>query len=391
MDIKAVIGAGFGDEGKGLLTDYFCGQFKQEKVLNIRYNGGFQAGHTVVRDGRRHVFNGFGAGSLLENVTSLMGEACMFNGLSYLDEYAELEKLGVDLKDKFYVCTDTAITFMADVVLNKFFEDRRREARHGSCGLGIFHTFKRNQSKESKLTFNDVLLGEEHFKKRYNDIINVYWLKLFEDFSISLEFLDADCEWSILTKCLETVKVVDMEKDKEFLNSFEHVVFEGAQGLMLAMDNERYYPHLTPSYTGCDNIKVFLDKMGWSSQDLEVCYVTRSYSTRHGAGFILHEVKDASVLGSKVEDITNMPNKFQGSLRYAYLDNETLNSYIIKDSRKLARAKRTLAITHLDQTDYLVKTDKGDKEIDELYIVKDVQDVYMVDGVEAVNVRRVRD
>lgn len=65
-EIKIVIGANFGDEGKGLITDYFCHQLlvAGHDVLNIRHNGGAQAAHNVVTpDGKQHVFSHFGAGS----------------------------------------------------------------------------------------------------------------------------------------------------------------------------------------------------------------------------------------------------------------------------------------------------------------------------------------
>lgn len=66
----AVIGAGFGDEGKGLMTDYCCQRPKYTTV--VRFNGGAQAGHTVVTpDGRRHVFSHFGSGTLRGAATFL--------------------------------------------------------------------------------------------------------------------------------------------------------------------------------------------------------------------------------------------------------------------------------------------------------------------------------
>ena len=71
-DVKVVIGANFGSEGKGLMTDYFCDKAPYNRqVLNVRFNGGSQAGHTVVTpEGDKHVFSHFGAGTFNENVTS---------------------------------------------------------------------------------------------------------------------------------------------------------------------------------------------------------------------------------------------------------------------------------------------------------------------------------
>ena len=80
-NVRIVIGANFGDEGKGLMTDYFCSQAPPtEGVLNVRFNGGAQAGHTVVApDGRRHIFGHLGAGSFLPNVATYLTSDFIIN------------------------------------------------------------------------------------------------------------------------------------------------------------------------------------------------------------------------------------------------------------------------------------------------------------------------
>ena len=173
--IVAVIGAGFGDEGKGLMTDYFCHQFPfGEPVLNIRYNGGFQAGHTVNRAGKRHVFNGFGSGSFNDKVYTYFGPHCIFNGMSFLSEYNQLVNDKIIEKDynKFFISKRAKITFITDVMMGRASE---KEKKHGSCGLGIFETFRRNQFDDGSLTMDDVRKGYDHFIERYNSIANKYW------------------------------------------------------------------------------------------------------------------------------------------------------------------------------------------------------------------------
>lgn len=90
--IKVVIGSGFGDEGKGLMTDYFCSSFpRDESVLNVRFNGGAQAGHTVVTPyGLRHVFGHFGAGSFLPNVVTYLSSEFLVNPILFRKEYGKL-------------------------------------------------------------------------------------------------------------------------------------------------------------------------------------------------------------------------------------------------------------------------------------------------------------
>jgi len=83
-----VVGLGYGDEGKGLTTDFLCGQSKFPLV--IRFNGGHQAGHTVVtKDGVRHVFSSFGAGTL-RNAPTYWSRYCTFSPAYLLYELESL-------------------------------------------------------------------------------------------------------------------------------------------------------------------------------------------------------------------------------------------------------------------------------------------------------------
>lgn len=90
----------FGDEGKGLMTDYFCHQSsaKGEKCLVVLHNGGPQRGHTVVTpEGERHVFHHFGSGTFT-GADTYLSEDFILNPMVFRQEWEELEKLGVSPK-----------------------------------------------------------------------------------------------------------------------------------------------------------------------------------------------------------------------------------------------------------------------------------------------------
>jgi adenylosuccinate synthase len=80
---KAVLGAGFGDEGKGLVTDWLCRSCA--KPLVIRFCGGQQAGHTVAANGLRHVFSNFGAGTL-RGVPTYFSRFCTIDPVGMINE-----------------------------------------------------------------------------------------------------------------------------------------------------------------------------------------------------------------------------------------------------------------------------------------------------------------
>ena len=122
--------------------------------------------------------------------------------------------------------------------------------------------------------------------------------------------------------------------------------FEGAQGLLLDMDYG-YFPHVTRSNCGMRNISEILKRIP-GEHDVTAHYITRAYTTRHGAGPLDGEVEKFS---HNIVDKTNVKNEFQGALRFAPLDTELFNSITTKDFLNYAPrdAKTSTVITCLDQ------------------------------------------
>ena len=103
-------------------------------------------------------------------------------------------------------------------------------------------------------------------------------------------------------------------------------------------------PHLTPSNTG---IKNPLELIGSREADIEVCYVSRTYMTRHGAGRFDTECKKSDI-NSEIIDLTNVPNPYQDSIRYGTLDIYDLKERIEKDLDG-KKFKKSIAITHCNE------------------------------------------
>lgn len=138
---------------------------------------------------------------------------------------------------------------------------------------------------------------------------------------------------------------------------FDTLIFEGGQGLAIGNQNGRdQCNELTPSNT--DSI-VPVCQCNYISDDIEICYVTRSYVTRHGAGNLPYE-RNKDELGIDEIDITNQPNKFQGALRYARLYEHDLLKRIDKDysnSKAISMAAsitKSLMITHANSKRFLL-------------------------------------
>jgi adenylosuccinate synthase len=151
--------------------------------------------------------------------------------------------------------------------------------------------------------------------------------------------------WSL---CLDLITYVEINDD--FLEDYDTFIFEGAQGLLLS-ERHGIMPHLTPSDPGCTNVLDVCAKLNVT--DIELCYTTRVYTTRHGAGPLVGEAswQSLGLFEEAFRDETNVTNEFQGSFRYSPLDVESVSSAIMGDAAIAAgiNPKISLATTCVDQ------------------------------------------
>ena len=343
-----VIGANFGDEGKGLMTDYYAAQ--SGDALVVRFNGGAQAGHTVVTpDGMRHVFNHIGSGSFAGAVT-LLSRFFVCNPLLFRKEHDIISpKLSLPA---IYVDAATIVTTPYDMMINQIAEDLRGNGRHGSCGMGFGETIERCISPALSLSYAE--LADKPALRQKLCAIRKDWLPLR---LAKLGFAVIPEKWqervssdALLDKFMDDAEFF-LQATKAAAPNFladakKHLVFEGAQGLML--DQQRgIFPHVTRSHTGIKNVLSLAADAGIGA--LDVTYATRAYLTRHGAGPLAHELPQAP--GAGIRDETNITNDWQGSLRFAHLDIATLAGHIRDDlsDNNAVKINHGIAVTCLDQ------------------------------------------
>jgi adenylosuccinate synthase len=338
VNYDVVIGAGYGDEGKGATTDELC----TPDSLVVRFNGGAQAGHTVVRDGIRHVFSHFGSGSL-KGAKTYLSKHFVCHPIMFKDELEELSDKGV--KPDVYVDPDCYVTTPYDVALN-IISERCRNKKHGSVGVGFGETLERCECSPYDLRVKDLRspeflkvfleeIRDEWVSIRLKDIKN--WPGKIDDFHQLLtsdrtieRFMD-DCAFF-----MDSVTVTP-----NFKHLSDHIVFEGAQGLLLDQDYGDF-PHVTRSNTGLKNV---VDLVG--DVEMMVYYVTRAYTTRHGAGPFPHELDEKPY--ENIVDLTNVPNEHQGTLRFSYLNLDLLIPAIQNDMNYANKIYPQIKITCLDQ------------------------------------------
>lgn len=373
--IKVVIGANFGDEGKGLMTDYFCHKFTSQNMtcLNVLTNGGAQRGHTVdTENGDHHTFKHFGAGTY-SNADSYFSEYYILNPMQFHKEYDEL----FGHLNNTYVNWSCRWSTPWDIIVNQIIETARDDNRHGSCGMGIWETVDRylhtislpiytfnSMNKEDKIKWlKDI--RDNYFENRVNNykiFIDDEWESIWFSDNLIYNFIQ-DVEY-LCKKCIPC--------DNKILRNYQSVVMENGQGLMLSMQNV-FGDNTTPSQANSLHPCQIINSVFKPDEvDVEFCYVSRTYITRHGPGAFYTECKKESI-NSNMNDSVNILNEFQGKLRYGYLDIDGLIHRIGADSsfynRILSNYQNNVSIAFTHTNEYKLTDDKDfrDKGICKTY------------------------
>lgn len=343
----SVIGLGYGDEGKGSVVDYLASKYPN-KTLVVRHSGGHQVGHTVKVDGIIHEFRNFGSGTF-RGVPTYYDKVCTVSPIGFDIEYNVLYKKNPAITPIVYVNPLCPVVTIYDIAFNRA---KDKMLLHGSVGLGFGATLQRSEKlpiyafnlkyplvlkqklKEVELYYHKVIQNEGFLF--YSEYKNQLY-KLKEDGFTEEKFIDS-CQFFV-----ETVQFKDLYSDDDFYDSFENIIHEGNQGVLL----DRYhgfFPHVT--YGRTTNATVGAVN--------EVYYVTRAYATKHGAGDLLHE-EDTPLPLINNEDEQNVTNPYQGEFRSALLSYDMIRYAIEADSHDTIQNsitdhdKKHLVITCMDQ------------------------------------------
>ena len=362
MRVLAVIGKNFGDEGKGMAVDYFS--LHGRKTLVVRHNGGAQSGHTVVLrtpDEKRFVFHELSSGSC-------RGADTLWIDSFYPDIYKLGEEIG-NFQEMFGFCPNiygmenVCITTPDDVLLNMALESSRGSSRHGSCGMGINECDLRKKAgfglklgqicgMDADSLYHALLhIRKEYTAKRLKMLagsLNTEADEYVQLLSNNNILINAAYEIISNMKYVKLLTEADLQKK---LQSTDTLIFEAGQGLLLDRNHALYAPYVTASDTGLTNPCRFLSCLGLNLD--EVVYVSRSYVTRHGVGPLPNECPKA-MIGNLLEDMTNEPNVWQGTIRYARHENEEVFVAEIKKDiagNRLNECRISLFLTHLNETD----------------------------------------
>lgn len=366
--VKIVIGANYGDEGKGLMSRYFTREFLKagKTPATVFYNGSAQRGHTAdYEDGTRHVFHNFCAGAKEGGIT-YYAPTFLVHPMDYCRELDELDYLPlVSCSPECAIVTP--LDMLADQIIVDFQEATTGIREYKSCCYGSWSATDRIRSRASS---RGQLMRVGQYKGRDYSSWQRDMIQWF-NYRLNAYGVDANMvpRWknyingkSALRGLLYHFKAdmdrfmdtVSFRTFPDIMGDYTSIIFEGAQGLMLGRGLGGDCS--TTSWTGMTTPRTLLEV--YRRFEAEVCYVTRTYLTRHGDGLLPGEC-DKSVIPNMVDNVvdkTNVWNPFQGSLRYAPLDIDTLHERIKSDfrsdwMRQNGQYTPTIALTHCNEVD----------------------------------------
>ena len=341
-----IIGTQWGDEGKGKVVDLIT-----DRVASVvRFQGGHNAGHTLVIDGQKTVLHLIPSGILRDNVQCLIGHGVVLSMSALMKELGELKAAGLDAAKRIKIAPGCPLIMPYHVALDNARELKRGKAAIGTTGNGIGPAYEDKVSRRG-LRVGD-LLDETAFAQKLKEVMEYHNFALTNYYGA--EALDYD---AVLAEALEQAKVVRpmitdvTEQIHQHIAKGENVLFEGAQGALLDID-QGTYPFVTSSNTTSGGA---VTGSGVGVTDIDyVIGIVKAYTTRVGGGpFPTELIYDVSTdKGDEIGKILGTVGHEFGATtgrqrRCGWLDMVTLNR-----SFKL-NAVTGICLTKLDVLDSL--------------------------------------
>ncbi|MCH8980607.1 adenylosuccinate synthase [candidate division KSB1 bacterium] len=284
MSVKIIVGAQWGDEGKGKIVDLLSEQVD----IVARYQGGANAGHTIVIDGEQYILHLVPSGILHENTVCVIGNGVVIDPLALLEEIEFLKSKGISVDGRLWISHRAHLIMPYHKLLDQAKESKDAERKIGTTGRGIGPAYV---DKVNRMGIRIVdLLDRDTLKNKLRTNIkekNEILKKIYEEKEIDVD--------EIINEYLEFDKKIDpyIKDVSTFLNESlkdgKQILLEGAQGTLLDIDFGTY-PYVTSSNPtsggACAGVGIGPTKIE------SVLGVIKAYTTRVGMGPFPTEVGD---------------------------------------------------------------------------------------------------
>ena len=276
MAMDLLLGLQWGDEGKGKIVDVLTSGYK----IIARFQGGPNAGHTLVFNGKKHVLHTIPSGIFHENKVNIIGNGVVIDPVILRNELKNLESEGINYKKSLLISRKAHLILPTHRIIDATSEKSKGKNKIGSTLKGIGPTY---MDKTGRNGFRVGDLESENWIEKYTELKSKH-KRLIDFFNVSIEynFEELEQEFFESIKILKSLNFIDSE---EYIyqekNKGSSILAEGAQGSLLDIDFGTY-PYVTSSNTtaagACTGLGVSPNSIK------EVFGIFKAYTTRVGSG-----------------------------------------------------------------------------------------------------------
>lgn len=293
MFVDVLLGMQWGDEGKGKIVDFLAPSYD----IIARFQGGPNAGHTLVIDGVKTVLHTIPSGIMQPGVTNVIGNGVVIDPVTLVKEIETLTAKGFDVKSNLLISKKAHLILPTHKVLDAASEQAKGKSKIGSTLRGISPTYM-DKTGRNGLRIGDLLRAD--FVQLYQTLKEKH-LHLLKQYDFEFDIAAAEAEWMKSIEFIRAFKIVDSEYYlNEALRAGKKILAEGAQGTMLDIDFGTY-PFVTSSNTissgACNGLGVAPTKIR------DVIGIAKAYCTRVGSGPFPTELDND--MGERIRKVGN--------------------------------------------------------------------------------------
>ena len=284
MAVDVLLGLQWGDEGKGKIVDVITSRYD----IIARFQGGPNAGHTLVFDGIKHVTHTIPSGVFHESCLNVVGNGVVIDPVIFKREMDELAQFDLDLPARLVISKKAHLILPTHRLLDAASEKAKGKAKIGSTLKGIAPTYM-DKTGRNGLRVGDLV--EKNFREKYDTLVKKH-AQILKYYNYEYELEPLETEWFEAIEALTSLDLIDSEyMVNQALKEGKSVLAEGAQGTLLDIDFGSY-PFVTSSNTisagACTGLGIAPNTIG------EVIGVFKAYCTRVGSGpFPTEQINEA--------------------------------------------------------------------------------------------------
>ncbi len=276
MTNTCVIGLQWGDEGKGKIIDILAKDYD----IIVRYQGGGNAGHTLIIDDEKFIFHLIPSGILHPDKKCVIGNGIVFDPRLFLDEVAGLSKRNINVNGNLFVSDRAHVVFPYHKKLDLLIEKQKGNSMIGTTGRGIGPCYTDKIARDGIRVAE--LLHKEHFKEKLKKTVeekNRLFVDLYKDEPVSWEEIYE--EYCVYAEKISPFVCDTVDLMAKAIEDNKKILFEGAQGALLDVDFGTY-PYTTSSNASAGGVS---PGIGVSPKQIhDIIGITKAYATRVGSG-----------------------------------------------------------------------------------------------------------